>query len=68
LVYHKIPFEIIITKTDKTNQKNLHKHITLLKKEINEIVIDQPNIFYVSNTKGKGKEKILDFIEQTILA
>lgn len=66
LVYHKIPFEIIVTKTDKTNQKNLHKHMTLFKKEINKIIIDQPNIFYVSNTKGKGKEKILEYIEEQI--
>lgn len=64
LVYHKVPFEIIVTKIDKTSQKNLHKHMTLCKKEINKIVIDQPKIFYVSNTKGKGKEKILEYIEE----
>lgn len=66
LVYHKVPFEIIVTKTDKTNQKNLHKHSTLLQKEISKLVIDAPKIFYVSNTKRKGKEKILDFIQEQI--
>ncbi len=67
LVYHKIPFEIIITKTDKTNQKNLYKHMTLLKKEINNLMIEIPKIFYVSNTKAKGKEKILEYIKEYIV-
>jgi hypothetical protein len=40
--------------------------MTLFKKEINKIIIDQPNIFYVSNTKKKGKEKILEYIEEQI--
>ena len=27
-----IPFEVVVTKTDKTNQKDLHKNTVILKK------------------------------------
>lgn len=61
-----IPFDIVITKTDKCSQKELHRNITLLKSEVENILNRLPNIFYTSNTKGRGKNEILEHIEQLI--
>ena len=47
----KIPFDIVITKTDKCNQKDLYKHLTLLKGEIEKLLGRLPKIFYTSNVK-----------------
>lgn len=61
-----IPFEIIITKIDKCSQKDLHKNMTLLKNEIKKTIGMLPMIFKVSNTKGRGRDDVLNYIEQSI--
>lgn len=59
----QIPFEIIITKTDKVNQKDLHKNTTALQKRYIEKFGHQPELIMTSSSKGRGKDKILDKIE-----
>jgi len=49
----QIPFEIIVTKTDKTNQKDLHKNITLLKKGYINKFGNEPQLLMTSSTKGR---------------
>ncbi len=66
LIQEQIPFEIIVTKIDKCTQKDLHRHLTLLKGEIEKLLGKLPTIFQISNTKWRGKEKILEHIEEQI--
>jgi GTP-binding protein len=61
-----IPFVIIMTKTDKCTQKDLHKHLTLLQIQTQKILHHSTAVFQVSNTKNKGKEQILEYIQEMI--
>jgi GTP-binding protein len=61
-----IPFEIIITKIDKCSQKDLHKNLSLLELEIKKAIWKLPKIFKTSNTKGRWRNEVLDYIEQAI--
>jgi len=60
---HNIPFDIIVTKIDKSTQKDLHRNTKILTSEIKKITNTLPKIFLVSNTKQKGKEEILNHID-----
>jgi GTP-binding protein len=62
----KIAFEVIITKIDKCTQKELHKHLTALQRNMETILGRLPSIFQTSNTKGKGRDEVLSYIEQVI--
>ncbi|MDD3262568.1 MAG: ribosome biogenesis GTP-binding protein YihA/YsxC [Candidatus Absconditabacteria bacterium] len=64
LAEDNIPFEIIVTKTDKTNQKELHKNITAFQKMYDKRFGQKPELFMTSSTKGRGKDKILEKIEK----
>jgi len=64
LTEDQIPFEIIVTKTDKTNQKDLHKHINLFKKEYIKRFGNESQLIMTSSIKGRGKEKVLEKIEK----
>lgn len=66
LAEDQIPFQIIVTKTDKTNQKNLHKHMTLLQKTYQDRFGEQPIVLMTSSFKGRGKEKVLEQIENLL--
>lgn len=61
---NSIPFSIVFTKTDKlsvtaTNQ-NIEKYCAKLLEEWEEL----PPVFVTSATKGKGREQLLDYIEE----
>lgn len=62
----KIAFEVIITKIDKCTQKELHKHLTALQRNMETILGRLPSIFQTSNTKSKGRDEVLSYIEQVI--
>lgn len=64
----QIPFEIIVTKTDKVNQKDLYKNTTTFQKLYKERFGHQPELFMTSSSKGRGKDKILEYIDQEIKA
>lgn len=62
-----LTFSLIITKTDKANQKTLHQNIKLLKQALQKQIGVVPEIFLSSTVKKLGKEQILKNIETIIL-
>lgn len=62
----KIPFQVIITKTDKCTQSDLHKHLTGFKQLLAQYVRTNPQIFQSSSAKGRGRREILEYIESQI--
>jgi GTP-binding protein len=56
LVAEKVDFAIVFTKIDKGTQKERHKTIETYKKWCQ-------HYFLVSNTTGKGRNEVLDYIE-----
>jgi GTP-binding protein len=62
-----IPFDIIMTKIDKATQKSLSLHTRLLKQKLADFVIHMPKIFTVSNVNKRGREKLLDYIDEIII-
>ena len=66
LVKEQISFDIIVTKIDKTTQKNLNINIKLFKQELKNKKIKEPTIFLSSSVKHKGKDSILDYIDTLI--
>ena len=49
----KIPFAIVFTKCDKSNQKERNKCQKLFKDELNKLMKTLPIIFSVDNIHGK---------------
>ncbi len=62
----QIPFDIVITKIDKTNQKNLNTYKRLLQENIKIFVSKLPKIFIISNLSKRLREEILDYIQNLI--
>lgn len=60
-----VPIAIVFTKADKVSQQVADNNITLFKKELLEKWEELPPIFLTSSEKKKGRDEILDFIEQT---
>ncbi len=63
LVDEEIPFDIIVTKIDKTKQKELNKNLKAFKQELKSRNIMLPEFFLSSGTKWTWKEEILKYIE-----
>lgn len=61
----RLPFVILLTKVDKINQKTKSRHLGLLQEELSQSWDELPLILETSAVKGTGKERILDFIEDT---
>lgn len=61
-----IPFDIVMTKIDKTTQKSLSLHTRLLKQKLADFLLYMPKIFTISNVTKKGREKLLDYIDEMI--
>lgn len=60
-----VPIAIVFTKADKVSQKVADHNISLFKKELLEKWEELPPMFLTSSEKKKGRDVILDFIEQT---
>ncbi len=60
-----VPIAIVFTKADKVSQKVADHNISLFKKELNEKWEELPPMFVTSSEKKKGRDQILNFIEQT---
>jgi GTP-binding protein len=58
-----IPFAIIFTKTDKISQSKLNENIANYKARLLETWEELPPVFCTSAEHKKGKEEILDYIE-----
>jgi GTP-binding protein len=59
-----IPFAVIFTKIDKISQSKLNENITAYKTKLMETWEELPPIFYTSAENKKGKDEILNYIEE----
>lgn len=59
-----IPFVIVFTKIDKISQSKLKENIAAYTNKLLETWETLPPIFYTSSEHKKGKEEILDYIEE----
>ncbi len=67
LTEENLNFALILTKTDKANQKTLHQNIKLLKQALQKEMWKVPELLLSSTIKKQGKEQILAFINQQVL-
>ncbi len=63
-----INFSLVFTKTDKVSQSVVQSNIALFKKTLADFMTELPSIFTSSSTTKKGRQEILDFIEQELAA
>lgn len=59
----KVPFCIVFTKTDKLKKSTYEKQISDLEDQLLEHWEELPPIFYSSLITGKGRDEILNFID-----
>jgi len=59
-----IPFAIVFTKTDKISQTRLKENAAVYKTKLLETWDELPPVFYTSAEHKKGKEEILNYIEE----
>jgi GTP-binding protein len=62
---NQVPFAICFTKTDKISSHQVDKLFAAYKKTLLEEWDSLPPTFFASTENGKGREEILQFIEQT---
>lgn len=62
---NSVPIAIVFTKADKVSQKEADHNMALFRKTLLEQWEELPPTFLTSSEKKKGRESILDFIEQT---
>ena len=61
-----VPFGIVFTKSDKLSARQLRLNVEAYKKRLSEWWEELPNIFITSSEHRKGREEILDFIEECL--
>lgn len=61
-----VPFVILFTKGDKGTQVNRAKNISEFEAKMKETWEDVPSSFITSSSKKKGREEIINFIEDLI--
>ena len=59
-----IPFAIIFTKIDKISGSKLNENVTKYKAKLLETWEELPPVFYTSTLHKKGKEEVLNYIEE----
>ena len=60
----RIPFSIVFTKADKLSSSKLNKNLNAYKKKMLEEWEVMPSYFISSSEDKRGKDEILDYIEQ----
>ncbi len=65
MAVNKLPFVIVFTKTDKLNKTKLIRNIELYKNKLLLSWEELPRIIISSAKTSKGKDDILNFIEET---
>lgn len=63
---HGVPFGIVFTKVDKLSQAQLNRNVDTYKKQLSEEWEELPRMFVTSSEKGRGRDEILDFIENCL--
>lgn len=61
-----VPFGIVFTKADKLSQTQLNRNIALYGQRLREEWEELPQMFVTSSEKGRGRDEILDFIENCL--
>ena len=61
-----VPFAIVMTKTDKISQTELVKNLKMFKQKMSENWETLPEIFLTSSEKKRGREALLQYIEQVL--
>ena len=61
-----VPFGIVFTKSDKLSARQLRLNVEAYKKRLSEWWEELPNIFITSSEHRKGRDDILDFIEECL--
>ncbi len=61
---NQIPFVIVFTKSDKMGVPTIMKNIQQYKETMNKVWEEFPAYFVTSAKTGKGREKILSYIEE----
>lgn len=61
----RIPFVIVFTKADKISSSELQRNVSKFKKALSELWDELPLMFYTSADERKGREEILEYIEET---
>lgn len=63
---HGVPFGLVFTKSDKLSQAQLNRNIETYKQQLSEEWEELPRIFVTSSERGRGRDEILDFIENCL--
>jgi len=63
----QIPFMLVFTKTDKLTTNVLNKNLQAFRKSLMVNWEELPGEFITSSVSGKGREELLNFIQQTNL-
>lgn len=63
---HGVPFGIVFTKADKLSRAQLNRNIALYGQRLREEWEELPQMFVTSSEKGRGRDEILDFIENCL--
>ena len=61
-----VPFGIVFTKSDKLSARQLRLNVEAYKQRLSEWWEELPNIFITSSEHRKGRDEILDFIEECL--
>lgn len=61
---HQIPFSIIFTKADKLSLNKVQSNVSKFKKALLKTWESLPEMFVTSSVSQKGKEEILEYIDQ----
>ena len=64
----QIPFSVIFTKVDKQSINKTQSSIALFKRDMQQTWDELPPLFMSSSTERTGKEHILEYVEQILLA
>lgn len=62
---HGIPFMLLFTKTDKLSANQIQQNVMAFKKELLKSWESMPDFLITSAKTGKGRDEILQFIEET---
>lgn len=62
-----VPFGIVFTKSDKLSARQLRLNVEAYKRRLSEWWEELPNIFITSSEHRKGRDEILDFIEECLI-
>ncbi len=64
---HGIPFGVVFTKTDKLSSSQLDSNLARYKRFLLSMWEELPPLFVTSSEKKRGRDDILDFIEECLI-